>query len=258
MKTYAKLCTEFYDLEQHPNHAQALAFYMAHAQQANGSILEPMCGTGRFLIPMLQAGLDAQGFDASLHMLDALRNKYARMSTQQARYGNSSCKILIVMRGNNLIFIPYGSFGLITDHADVVKSLSVMYRHLVPGGRCMIDIETVASVPSQCGVRQRGVHARPDGSAIALTFLPSYDAQVQLFQSHSRYELMRDGIVVATEDELFQQYLYQCDELDPLLQAAGFSSIKKYPAYDATKKVDHTTPDYCVRMCSVSGRGDHD
>jgi SAM-dependent methyltransferase len=242
MKTYAKLCTEFYDLEQHPNHAQALAFYLHHAHQAHGPILEPMCGTGRFLIPMLQAGLDVRGFDASSHMLDALRNKYACVSVQPAPVWQQFIQDLARDTRYTLIFIPYGSFGLITDRADVIKSLAVLYRHLVPGGKFIVDVETVASVPNSCGVRQRGVHVRPDGSSIALTFLPSYDSQTQLFQSHSRYESISGDTVLATEDELFQQYLYRCDELDPLLQAAGFSIIKKYPAYDATKKVDHTTP----------------
>ena len=60
---------------------QALSFYMHHAQQSNGPILEPMCGSGRFLIPMLQAGLDAEGFDASPSMLDAFKQKYSSLST---------------------------------------------------------------------------------------------------------------------------------------------------------------------------------
>jgi SAM-dependent methyltransferase len=242
MKTYAKLCTEFYDLEQHPNHAQALPFYLCHAHQAHGPILEPMCGTGRFLLPMLHAGLDAQGFDASPDMLDALRKKYARISVQEAPVWQQLVQDFDRDTRYNLIFIPYGSFGLITNRADVLKSLAVMYRHLAPGGKLMIDIETVASVPSPCGVWQRGVHHRLDGSSIALTFLPSYDPQTQLFQSHSRYESIHGGAVLATEDEIFQQYLYRHDELDSLLQAAGFTTIKKFPAYDPTTVVDDVTP----------------
>ena len=36
-----------------------------------------MCGTGRFLIPMLEANLDIEGFDASTDMLEALQRKYS-------------------------------------------------------------------------------------------------------------------------------------------------------------------------------------
>ena len=76
LTTYQKLCTEFYDLEQHKDGAQAVMFYTNYAQQANGPILEPMCGTGRFLIPILQLGLKAEGFDASSYMLEAFKQKY--------------------------------------------------------------------------------------------------------------------------------------------------------------------------------------
>ncbi len=42
---------------------------------ANGPILEPMCGTGRFLLPLIEDGFDVHGFDASDHMLGVLHAK---------------------------------------------------------------------------------------------------------------------------------------------------------------------------------------
>ena len=55
MHTYGKLCTQFYDLDKPTAPPEALAFYLKHARQANGAVLEAMCGSGRFLIPMTQA-----------------------------------------------------------------------------------------------------------------------------------------------------------------------------------------------------------
>ena len=43
----------------------AYDFYLSYAKEANGPILEPMCGTGRFLLPLLAAGFKIEGFDAS-------------------------------------------------------------------------------------------------------------------------------------------------------------------------------------------------
>ena len=42
-----------------------------------GSILEPMCGTGRFLLPLFEEGFffNVHGFDASDNMLAALHTK---------------------------------------------------------------------------------------------------------------------------------------------------------------------------------------
>lgn len=242
MKTYSKLCTEFYDLVDHPNHDQALAFYMRQAQHAHGPILEPMCGTGRFLIPMLQAGLDVYGFDASGHMLDALRKKYAQVSAHAAHVWQQLLQDLEQEKRYALIFIPYGSLGLITNKYDVQKSLVAKHRHLAVGGKLLLEVETTASVPSSCGEWQRDVYTRADSSQLVLSFIASYEQQTQLFTSQVCYQSIVGDQIIETEEELFQQYLFKYDELDPLLQAAGFSTIKKYPAYDPTRTVDEATP----------------
>jgi ubiquinone/menaquinone biosynthesis C-methylase UbiE len=38
-------------------------------------MLEPMCGTGRFLLPLVAESFDVHGFDGSQYMLDALHRK---------------------------------------------------------------------------------------------------------------------------------------------------------------------------------------
>jgi len=242
MKTYQKLCTEFYDLEQHPHGEQALAFYMEQARKADGPILEPMCGSGRFLIPMLKAGFDVEGFDASPFMLDSLRKKYAQISSNVAPVSQQFVQDFTSERRYQLIFIPYGSFGLITNYEDIKKSLLVLQHYLLPGGKCFFEIETVASVLQPCGVWRRGVNSRSDGSKIALSFITSYDQQTQLFQSFSRYELLEHDIVQETEEETFQQYLYRFDELDELLRDSGFMHIKKYSAFEPTQAATPLTP----------------
>ena len=55
MDSYKKLCTQFYDIDKPTAPPDALEFYLQYALKAQGPILEPMCGTGRFLVPMLRA-----------------------------------------------------------------------------------------------------------------------------------------------------------------------------------------------------------
>ncbi|WP_288985214.1 class I SAM-dependent methyltransferase [uncultured Flavobacterium sp.] len=75
LDTYLSLCTEVYELSKPNPPEDAYAFYRDYAMKANGPILEPMCGTGRFLLPLLEEGFDVHGFDASDHMLEALHAK---------------------------------------------------------------------------------------------------------------------------------------------------------------------------------------
>ncbi len=240
LTTYRKLCTEFYDLEPHKDSMQALTFYMDYAQQANGPILEPMCGTGRFLLPILNAGFEIEGFDASPYMLEALREKYA---PNAAPVWQEFVQQLNSPKKYALIFIPYGSFGLITNHEDIIRSLAILHNHLAPGGRLIMEIETVASVPQPCGIWRRGVHMRADGSRLGLSTLSSYNEQTQLFSALCRYEsILVDGTIVATETEDYQQYLYHFDEMDRLLEPFGFSCIEKYTRYTKQPANNHNAP----------------
>ena len=75
LDTYLSLCTEIYDLSKPNSPEDAYAFYRDYAIKANSPILEPMCGTGRFLLPLLEEGFNIHGFDASDHMLEALHAK---------------------------------------------------------------------------------------------------------------------------------------------------------------------------------------
>ncbi len=69
---HSVLCTQYYDLDKPDAPDDAFAFYLQYANRIEGKILEPMCGSGRFLIPIMELGYDIEGFDASQFMLEAL------------------------------------------------------------------------------------------------------------------------------------------------------------------------------------------
>ncbi|MBS1987915.1 class I SAM-dependent methyltransferase [Candidatus Dependentiae bacterium] len=241
LTTYQKLCTEFYDLIEHPYSQQALRLYMNYAAQAQGPILEPMCGTGRFLIPMLQAGFDAYGFDASEHMLDGLKQKFAALSNKPAPVWQAFVENFSSDTRYQLIFVPYGSWGLITNLENCKNGLEIMYHHLEPGGKFVLEIETVASLPQPCGIERRGVQTRADGSKIVLTTMTSYNPESQVFSSQCRYDSIIDNQITNTEHEEFKQYLYNFDEMDQLLTNAGFIHIKKYQDHALNGAIDRST-----------------
>ncbi|MDR3646986.1 MAG: class I SAM-dependent methyltransferase [Candidatus Babeliales bacterium] len=237
LKTYSKLSTEYYDLENHINHDIALAFYIDYAKQANGLILEPMCGSGRFLIPMLQLGLQAFGFDASHYMIDAFKQNYSKIS-MQAPVWQSFIEDFNDNKLYKLIFIPYGSWGLIIDQVIAKQSCKIIYNHLAVGGKFVLEIETVSSVPKNCGILHKNKLKRADGSSISLTTIPTYDAQTQIFKCECRYESIINQNIVDTEFEEFKQYLYKFDEFDQILYAAGFTNIKKFQSFQKEPATD--------------------
>lgn len=234
LSTYQKLCTEFYDQVEHPNHEAALDFYLEYARAANGPLLEPMCGSGRFFIPLFQEGLPIEGFDASESMLNALQKKASLITEKPPCIWKSFMQDFTSTRRYALIFIPYGSWGLITDPTTSAACLQLLHDHLMPGGKLVFEIETVASAPRMAGVLHHAQCKSTNNSTIVLKAVLDYDSGSQLFTSQSQYQRIHNGHIIETENELFKQYLYRFEEMDRMLATIGFSSIIKYQDHAKT------------------------
>ena len=80
---YGSLCTEPYERLHARAPEDELTFYLSYARPGQ-KILEPLCGSGRFLVPFLERGLDIRGMDASEEMLSTLREKAPRACAELA------------------------------------------------------------------------------------------------------------------------------------------------------------------------------
>ena len=66
MTSYGPLCSEFYELDkpvggEYPD----VGYYLQRLREVGGRALEVAVGTGRLLVPLLQAGLAVDGVDSS-------------------------------------------------------------------------------------------------------------------------------------------------------------------------------------------------
>ena len=69
---YGSLCTEMYEILHESAPGDELNFYLSYARKGM-KIMEPLCGSGRFLIPFLENGFDICGMDLSEEMLKKLK-----------------------------------------------------------------------------------------------------------------------------------------------------------------------------------------
>ncbi len=169
LDTYLSLCTEVYDLSKSNPPEDADAFYCDYAIKANCLILEPMCGTGRFLLPLLEEGFNAHGFDASDHMLKTLHAK-AKVENLKPTVWKGFAEDLNRPEKYNLIFIPSSSFCLIIDPVQVEKSLKAIYDHLSDDGVFLFEAETLKAVPQE-GIWRGLLWPKPNGQKIILSQL---------------------------------------------------------------------------------------
>jgi SAM-dependent methyltransferase len=66
---YGTLASEIYELDKPIGHSFGdTEYYTRLLGAVRGKILEPAAGTGRILIPLLEAGLDVEGLDTSPEM----------------------------------------------------------------------------------------------------------------------------------------------------------------------------------------------
>ena len=230
MDIYGKLCTEFYDLSKPEAPADALEFYMRHMDGSSGPVLEPMCGSGRFLIPLLEKGIDIDGVDASPHMLRACHDHCEKKGLHPKLY-QQLLQDLELPRQYAYIFIPAGSFGLLTSPEDAIDGLRRLYRHLLPGGKLILEVETTFAQPEEPGKWHEWRLTRPDGTELVFSALPAYDEKSQLQHDIHRYQLFMKGQLIDSEVEDFWLRLYEPARFRAMLQDTGFADIQATKAY---------------------------
>jgi len=231
LNSYRKLCTEFYDTDKPTAPPDALAFYRRYAGDANGPVLEPMCGTGRFLIPMVEAGIDIDGADASTAMLEVCRRKCGERGLTPD-LNEQFLEDLETTRQYGLIFIPSGSFGLVVDPAKARESLRRIHETLLPGGKFVYEVPRRTMTESTSWPWGGRWIERADGATIVISWMGRYDDDERVSHSLNRYELVKNGKLLDTEFERFDLRSYDPDECVDLLEQAGFTSVNLYGDYD--------------------------
>jgi SAM-dependent methyltransferase len=234
--TYLGLCAEVYDLSKPTPPEDAYNFYRDYARKAKGPILEPMCGTGRFLLPLIEGGFDVHGFDASHYMLAKLYEK-AKAKNLKTKVWQGLAQDLVESQKYDLIFIPSGSFCLMANESEAIASLKAFYNHLTETGILLLEVETPVAIP-QLGNWRDSLWPKPDGKKILLSQLATLDRDV--CKVLGRYELILDNKIIQTEIEEYKIRVYAQDVLVNMIKSVGFNNIHLIKAFSATEKPSET------------------
>lgn len=236
LTTYLSLCTEYYDLDKPEAPHDALEFYLEYAKEARGRILEPMCGTGRFFIPILELELPIEGFDASTYMLDRFRKKCSTKNLNPDVW-HGLIEEMNQLNKYDLVFIPSGSFGLIIDSEQVKNCILKIHHALQSGGTFVFEAETLKAIPEQLGIWKGSIRRFADGKKILLSTL-DLPLEDNIGTTLCRYDLIDGNNIIKTEIENFQVRLHDPIQLCSILKEAGFKDIKMIKPFDRNKKSD--------------------
>jgi hypothetical protein len=234
---YRKLRAQGYDIGT--DETELVDFYLEAWNQLGRPmpVLEPMCGTGLKLIPFLEAGADVDGLDSSPYMLARCREKCAAQGLHCMLY-EQFLEQMDLPRCYGLIFIPGGSYGHLYDKKVAAESLRRMHYHLLPGGWLALDVRPPASIDQfgKPGQVDYDLDEYDDGATVFTTGYWDHLDEGRVIRKWNKMERFVDDVLVETEVFDYRERLYDLEEMQSALRAAGFAEIRVTQAYE------HDTP----------------
>ena len=236
---YGSIAAEIYDIDKPAGALPDTPFYLARLATTRGAILEPACGSGRAMLPVLQAGRDVTGFDPSPEMLAQCRATCAQAGftpdLSQQRFEDFSYDRVFAA-----VFIPVSTFTMIDTFEAAMASLERVRAHLEPGGMLLFDIESLSPLAFTGVDRRRWV--APGGDLLTLEGVrgpPDWLGQRAHYAI--RYERWRDNRLIETQLEPMTQRFWGLEEMKFALAAAGFGDISVTGNYTPGRPLDART-----------------
>ena len=191
-------------------------------------------GTGRVMIPLMEAGIEVEGADNSPEMLAICRARCAERGLQPVLHEGDMGSLSLPERYEAII-IPAVSFFLIERREESLGALKRFREHLVPGGRLILDLELQPDL--RVGTISTGTVETPQGETITtesnvveVNFLKQYSV------SYLRYEKWQDGELVQTEMQREALRWYGLEEFELVLKSLGFTDVVVSADYEYGKR----------------------
>jgi len=218
-----------------------VSFFVEAARESRGPVLEVGCGTGRVLIPTARAGVEIVGLDLSSHMLDVCRErllKEPKVVQSRVRLVEADMRRFALGQAFKLATTPFRPFQHLTTVDDQMSCLKCIHRHLVKGGRLILDIfnpSLEALIRDNVG-QERGDEPEfttPDGRRVVRRDkIMSRDCFNQINYVELIYYVTHpDGREERLVHAFPMRYLFRF-EAEHLLARCGFEVEQVYADYD--------------------------
>ncbi|GAC1299474.1 MAG: class I SAM-dependent methyltransferase [Ktedonobacteraceae bacterium] len=238
------LIAPFYDAE-HAHFNEDVDLYVNFAELRGGPLLELACGSGRLLRPLAQAGYELTGVDTSAKMLELARQKLAEAGVAaRCQLTRQNMSTLQLGKKFQMVFIALGSFGHVCTRKAQQQALHAIRSHLTTGGAFILDIsnEDARYMESMSGqMLHQGTWQLDDGSLLTHFVSPASSTTAHLLDLAHFYDTHKQGEAVHRTITHTQLYLFERNEMELLLEQAGFTVKDVYGNYDLSQ-YEHGSP----------------
>ncbi len=205
-------------------------FYLNEAKKAKGPVLEVACGTGRILLPLLEAGVHIEGIDISVRMLSVLKKK-AREKGLDVNVWKADMRNFRSKKKYALIIVPFRSFLHVEKSEEQIKTLKNFKKHLKKGGKIILNF-FYPDFNFMAKMNEKTTKKKPvviKGKKYYLSEKISYSTPEQLIRGDWIFEDKKGRKTKVLKMHL--SYIYK-KEFELLLKLAGFRKWKVYGGFD--------------------------
>lgn len=225
--------SKYYDV-WYEDFTEDIEFYKTMAERTGGPVLELMCGTGRIMIPLADAGLEITGVDKSGAMLDILSAKLELIGGKVERNIDVIQGDIRTFKANRkfrLALIPFNSFLHLLSRRDQEVALSNVRDHMESGGLLVISVFNPRLDRPENLMRHRGTKVTSKGEMISKFEAQSIDLATQTTLVHYFYDISRqDKELRRVTTVMTLRFLFQQEAVD-LLNKCGFAIEATYGDY---------------------------
>ncbi|MEP7275686.1 MAG: class I SAM-dependent methyltransferase [Betaproteobacteria bacterium] len=226
MAVYGPLCALFYDADKPAAPDEEIAWYAKRLPRDAGPLLEPMCGSGRLLVPLVAAGFNVHGADNSAAMLAHAEARLAGHGGAARLFRQDVAELNLPFR-YAAAYIAAGSFQLLADPARARAALTRLRSHLVDPALLVVDLFVPGDGEQRIAaplVEVRSV-SLADATRIALRSETTMHPDARLARTASRYVHRRGNELLAEESEATSYTWYSPDDAAALLRVCGYRDV---------------------------------
>jgi len=230
MSAFGPLATLFYDVDRPRAGDAEVAWYAARLPRDAGPVLDAMAGSGRLLLPLLEAGIQVHGVDNSEAMLASCQQRLESAGRSTRLYRQNIATLNLPSR-YAAAYIAAGAFQLLADPIAALDALLRIRAHLLDPGLLLLDLFVPRQVEHPPGapiVEVRTV-SPSDGVQIGLRSETFLDVAMRRIDMKTRYERRDRTAITAREDETRALTWYSEEEALRLLGDAGYRDLRAEP-----------------------------
>jgi len=190
-------------------------------------VLDLACGTGNVTERLAAAGYAVTGVDIAPDMITEARRKAESLGLPIVYHVQDAAELSLPGQTFDLCVSLFDSLNYITEPERLAQAIQQVAQHLTPGGLFIFDLNTEFALMNHFFDQDNlGTDER-----LLYDWDSAYFPETRLCRVWMRFWVRETEGNRRAFEEVHWQYAYRIEEIQAMLQTAGFTEIAVYQAY---------------------------